>query len=75
MQFESHTFKCDVDIYRSNDGVAVRFYDRSREQSEDQIVNLVIVQPPFGYLSLKYIGDSHDFLVNSKFGHHGVHIP
>ena len=69
MKFESHTFKCDVDVYRNNDGFTVRFYDRSREQTEDQIVNLVIVQPPFGYLSLKFIGDSGEGLLSGFLSH------
>ena len=64
MEFESNDFRCDVDVYRSSDSIAIRFYDRSLEQSEDQIVDLVLVKESFGYLTLKFIGESGDGLLS-----------
>lgn len=58
MKFEYKSFSCDVDIYHKNNDIVVRFYDSSKEQEEHQIVNLVIVDPGYGYLLLKFKGDS-----------------
>ena len=64
MLFKSNGFKCDVDVYRSSDGVALRFYDQSKEQSEEEICVCVFVQPPFGYLSLKFVGEAGEGLIS-----------
>ncbi|MBL4934758.1 hypothetical protein JK636_03180 [Clostridium sp. YIM B02515] len=58
MKFKYGSFSCDVDIFYRDNDIMVRFYDSSREQEEDQIVNLVIVDPGYGYLLLKIKGDS-----------------
>lgn len=58
MKFKYGTFSCDVDIFNSKKDILVRFYDRSKEQNEDEIINLVIVDPGYGYLLIKYKGDS-----------------
>ncbi|WP_143152504.1 hypothetical protein [Clostridium cavendishii] len=36
----------------------MRFYDSTNEQNEDEITNLVIVDPGYGYLLLKSKGDA-----------------
>ncbi len=58
MKFEYGSFSCDVDIFQKNDDILVKFYDSNLEQDENEIVNLVIVNPGFGYLFLKFKGDS-----------------
>jgi len=55
--FEHEHFTCDVDIFKRNDDILVRFYDASKEQTEEEIVNLVIVEPGHGYICLKFKGD------------------
>lgn len=57
MKFEYENFSWDVDIFRNRDDLIVRFYEKSREQSEEQIVYLVIVEPGHGYICLKFKGD------------------
>ncbi len=57
MKFQYEYFSCDVDIFRNGENLTVRFYDKFMEQSEEQIVNLVIVEPGFGYICLKFKGD------------------
>jgi len=56
MKFEYENFSCDVDVFYKENDVLVRFYDSAKEQSEDEIIDLVIVEPGYGYLLLK--GDS-----------------
>jgi hypothetical protein len=58
MKFEYESFSCDVDVFYKENDVLVRFYDSSKEQSEDEIIDLVIVEPGYGYLLIKYKGDS-----------------
>ena len=55
--FEYKSFSCDVDIFRNGDDLVVRFYDKSQEHSEEEIVDLVIVEPGYGYICLKFKGD------------------
>lgn len=55
--FEYKDFSCDVDIFRNENDLIVRFYDKSREQNEDEIVNLVVIEPGYGYMCLKFKGD------------------
>ncbi|WP_099192374.1 hypothetical protein [Tepidibacter mesophilus] len=57
MKFEYESFSCDVDIFYREHDILVRFYDSSREQNEDETVNLVIVDPGYGYLLMKFKGD------------------
>lgn len=56
MTFEHEAFRCDVELFKNGDDLVVRFFDRSREHSEEQICNLVIVDPGFGVLCLKFKG-------------------
>ena len=58
MKFIFESFSCDVDVYYKDKDIVVRFYDGSREQKEDEIVNLVIVDPGFGYICIKAKGDA-----------------
>ncbi|WP_297429866.1 hypothetical protein [Clostridium sp.] len=58
MKFEYKNFSCDVEIFKKDLDILVRFYDKSNEQNEDEIVNLVIVDPGYGYLLLKFKGNS-----------------
>lgn len=57
MKFEFENFVCDVDFFLCDNDIAVRFYDKSHEQNEDQIHDLVIVNPGYGYLVFKQKGD------------------
>jgi len=56
MKFSYNQFSCDVDVFFNVDDIVMRFYDASKEQDEDQIVNLVIVDSGFGFLCLKVKG-------------------
>jgi hypothetical protein len=58
MKFEYESFSCDVDIFYKENDVLVRFYDSSKEQNQDEIINLVIVNSGYGYLLLKSKGDA-----------------
>lgn len=57
MKFQYEDFSCDVDIFKNGEDLIVRFYHKFMEQSEDQVVNLVIVESGFGYICLKFKGD------------------
>ena len=56
MKFHYNDFSCDVSVYWDNADLVVKFYDQAKEHREEQIVNLVIVDPGYGYISLKFIG-------------------
>lgn len=58
MKFEFEAFSCDVDTFYNGNDLLVRFYDSSKEQKEDEISNLVIVDPGYGYLYIKFKGDA-----------------
>ncbi|AUO07881.1 hypothetical protein [Paenibacillus polymyxa] len=58
MKFSYKNFSCDTEIYYKDKDIIVRFFDSSKEQEEDDIINLVIVDPGYGYLCLKYKGDA-----------------
>ena len=58
MKFSYKNFSCDIEIYYKENDIIIRFYDSSKEQEEADIVNLVIVDPGYGYLCLKYKGDT-----------------
>jgi len=58
MKFSYKKFSCDTEIYHKDNDIIVRFFDSSKEQEETEIINLVIVDPGYGYLCLKYKGDA-----------------
>ncbi|MFD0695319.1 hypothetical protein ACFQZT_14530 [Paenibacillus sp. GCM10027628] len=58
MKFIFNSFSCDVEIFNKDENIVVRFYDKSKEQNEDEIINLVIVDPGYGYLCLKIKGEA-----------------
>lgn len=58
MKFEFEEFSCDVDIFHRSNDIIVRFYNSTKEQNEEDIVNLVIVDPGYGFLILKFKGES-----------------
>jgi hypothetical protein len=62
VRFELKSFSCDVDVFNKGNDLLVRFYDSSKEQSEEEIINLIIVNPGYGYIFLKYKGDSSGLL-------------
>ena len=57
MKFEHGSFSCDVDIFSKDQDLIIRFYDKSKEQEENEIINCVVVEPGFGYLCLKFKGE------------------
>ena len=57
MKFLYRDFSCDVDIFKNGDDILVRFYDKRKEQKAEEIINLVIVDPGYGYISLKFKGE------------------
>lgn len=48
MKFIFGSFSCDVDVYYKDQDILLRFYDSSREQNDEDINNLVIVDPDSG---------------------------
>ncbi|MFM9329313.1 hypothetical protein [Paenibacillus mesotrionivorans] len=58
MKFIHDNFSCDVDVFCKEQEYMFRFYDGFKEQTEKEIINLVIVDPGYGYLFLKIKGDS-----------------
>lgn len=58
MKFIFNHYSCDVEIFNKDEDIVVRFYDKSKEHNEDEIINLVIVDPGYGYLCLKIKGDA-----------------
>lgn len=56
MKFIYNSISCDVELYLNDQDTVVRFYDKNSEQHEDEIINLVHVDPGHGYLCLKYKG-------------------
>ena len=46
-----------MDLFCNGEDVLLRFYDGTREHRESEIVNLVIVDPGYGFLCLKIKGD------------------
>lgn len=57
MQFNYNNFTCDIDVFYHEADVMIRFYDRAKEQSEEEIIDLVLVDSGYGFLCLKYKGD------------------
>ncbi|KAF6563759.1 hypothetical protein G9G63_13600 [Paenibacillus sp. EKM202P] len=53
MKFSYKNFSCDTEIYYKDKDIIVRFFDSSKEQEEDDIID-----PGYGYLCLKYKGDA-----------------
>lgn len=62
MKFIYENFACDVDTFFYNQDILVRFYDGSKEQEEGEIINLVCVDPGYGYLLIKNKGESSALL-------------
>ena len=58
MRFSYKQFSCDVDVFKNEDGTLLRFYDSNKEQSEDEIIDLVIVDSGYGFLCLKVKGEA-----------------
>jgi len=70
MKFIYNSFICDVDVFRSDNNVVIRFYDSIKEQSEEQIRDLTIVDSGYGFLCFKRKGESglvSGFLDNKIF--------
>lgn len=56
MKFIYENFVCEADVFSDGTNLVVRFYDKEKEHSEEQINNLVIVDPGYGYICLKFKG-------------------
>ena len=56
-RFEYKSAACEVDIFRQGRNIILRFFDPSKEQTPEQMINLVIVNDSYGFLHLKYIGE------------------
>ena len=58
MKFKTKNFSCDIEKYQLNDkSFTIKFYNKEKEHSEDQICDYVLVDPRYGYMSLKFIGE------------------
>ncbi len=56
MKFTGTSFSCEVAIFRDGADLVVRFYDQAKEHTPAQLHDLVIANPGYGYLCLKFIG-------------------
>ena len=57
MKFKANDFSCDVEKYKLDDkSFVVKFFDKGKEHSEEQICDYVLVEPGYGYICLKYKG-------------------
>jgi len=57
MNFTYRSFSCSVRVFADSDGIVVRFYDEAREHSAEQIRDLVVVDPGFGYMTILSKGE------------------
>ena len=55
--FQHENFTCDVDVFCRGDDLVVRFYHKSNEQEDEEIHDLVVVDPGLGFICLKFKGD------------------
>ncbi len=62
MKFTYKDFSCDTEVYKNNDNVIVKFFDQNKEHKYGQIINCVIVDPGFGYINFKLIGEGSALL-------------
>jgi hypothetical protein len=75
MKFQYEGFSCDVELYTNGNDLVVRFFNRSAEHDEEQIHDLVIVDPGFGVICLKFKGQDallSGFLDESVFSEAAV---
>lgn len=62
MKFNHKKFSCDADVYKNQTDLIVKFFDKTKEHKEEQICDLVIVDPGYGYINLKLIGKNSGLL-------------
>lgn len=75
MKFKHDDFCCDVELYTSGNDLVARFFNGSAEHDEGQIRDLVIVDPGFGVICLKFKGQDallSGFLDGSVFSEAAV---
>ncbi|MEJ8302722.1 hypothetical protein [Saccharibacillus sacchari] len=58
MKFQYENFSCDVETFEREQDIMIRFYDAAKEPDKNRISDLVIVDPGYGYLCLKFKGDA-----------------
>ncbi|MCL1993457.1 MAG: hypothetical protein FWG66_10990 [Spirochaetes bacterium] len=56
MKFNFGRFSCDVEVFENGKDTVLRFFDKSKEQNEAEITNLVIVDSGYGFLCLRVKG-------------------
>lgn len=56
MRFIGTGFSCDIAVFRHENDLVVKFYDQAKEHPPEQLRDLVIADPGYGYLSLKSVG-------------------
>ena len=56
-KFQHESFACDVDVFYRGDDLVVRFYHKYKEQGANDIRDMVVVDPGFGFICLKVVGD------------------
>ncbi|MCP3924215.1 MAG: hypothetical protein GY714_16675 [Desulfobacterales bacterium] len=57
MKFKFKNFSCEVDVFKKDHDLVIRFYNKKLEHEEKDICDLVIVDPGYGYLCLKFKGE------------------
>lgn len=78
MKFKVNNFSCDIEKYKLDDkSFVIKFFNKEKEHSEEQICDYVLVEPGFGYIYLKYKGEDallSGFLDENTFTDEMIHI-
>jgi len=75
MKFKFENFSCDVQIFKDNEDMIMRFYDKNLEHKEKDICDYVLADPGFGFLCLKKKGQDGlltGFLDNKIFSNNNI---
>lgn len=75
-KFRHDSFTCNVDVFYGGDDLVVRFYHKHIEQEANDIRDLVVVDPGFGFICLKCVGEDgllSGFLDKNVFSESAVH--
>ncbi len=59
-QFNTEGYKkkeCDIEVFRNDDGIVVKFFNKTIEPKSDKICDYVYVDAGYGYISLKRKGE------------------
>ncbi len=56
-KFKSHECSYDAEFFLNENSCMIRFYDSKNEEYGEDLHDLVIVEPSYGFLLVQYIGE------------------